>query len=275
MTSARRSAAKAKRNTGRNSNHPWITVAICAFLVAIVWLVFGQTLRHDFVNYDDDVYVYDNPRVMNGITASGLESAFTRSHGYNWHPLTTISHMLDCQIYGARSGWTSFYQRRAAQHCGSFVVLSIPANDWNALAKRICRSALCDPSAACRIGRMDRRAQRCAECCLLHAHARRLRAVCAQTDDHALRNDVGLVRLRPYVQAHAGYATVRSFAARLLAAWSVQRSSNVGQGYETRLVVESTTDRHEIDFGKVAAVRIGRRVKHHDNIDPTARHNVI
>ena len=108
MTSARRSAAKAKRNSGRNSNHPWITVAICAFLVAIVWLVFGQTLRHDFVNYDDDVYVYDNPRVMNGITASGLESAFTRSHGYNWHPLTTISHMLDCQIYGAKAGGHHF-----------------------------------------------------------------------------------------------------------------------------------------------------------------------
>jgi cytochrome c-type biogenesis protein CcmH/NrfG len=92
----------------RISNHSWITVSICIFLLAIVWLVFGQTLGHDFINYDDDVYVYDNPRVMSGITAQGLKSAFTRSHGYNWHPLTTVSHMLDCQIYGAKAGGHHF-----------------------------------------------------------------------------------------------------------------------------------------------------------------------
>jgi protein O-mannosyl-transferase len=85
-------------------DHGWTRASICIVLVAIVWLVFGQTLGHDFINYDDDVYVYDNPRVMTGITALGLKWAFTRTHGYNWHPLTTISHMLDCQIYGAKAG---------------------------------------------------------------------------------------------------------------------------------------------------------------------------
>src|SRR5687767_13693063 len=100
-----------ERNTqtpNRISNHWWIAAGICIFLVAMVWLVFGQTLRHDFVNYDDDIYVYDNVPVMSGITAQGLKWAFTRSHGHNWHPLTTISHMLDCQIYGVKAAGHHF-----------------------------------------------------------------------------------------------------------------------------------------------------------------------
>jgi protein O-mannosyl-transferase len=80
----------------------WWFAFVCIFLMAIVWFVFGQTLGHDFINYDDDAYVYDSPRVLNGITAPGVKWAFTHSHAYNWHPLTTISHMFDCQLYGSK-----------------------------------------------------------------------------------------------------------------------------------------------------------------------------
>src|SRR2546421_2720344 len=73
---------------------------ICLLLGAIVLIVFGQTLRHEFVNYDDQEYVYENPRVTNGLTLEGIQWAFTHVHADNWHPLTTISHMLDCQLYG-------------------------------------------------------------------------------------------------------------------------------------------------------------------------------
>jgi protein O-mannosyl-transferase len=73
---------------------------VCILLVGIVWIVFGQTLRHEFVNYDDDQYVYENPRITNGLTLEGIQWAFTHPHAANWHPLTTISHMLDCQLYG-------------------------------------------------------------------------------------------------------------------------------------------------------------------------------
>jgi len=69
-------------------------------LAAIVWIAFGQTLQHEFVNYDDSSYVYANPRIINGLTPSNVEWAFTHVHAANWHPLTTISHMLDCQLYG-------------------------------------------------------------------------------------------------------------------------------------------------------------------------------
>jgi tetratricopeptide (TPR) repeat protein len=71
-------------------------------------LVFGQTVRHDFVNFDDHVYVYDNPMVRGGLTINGLVGAFTHPHARNWHPLTTISHMLDCQLYGLSAGGHHF-----------------------------------------------------------------------------------------------------------------------------------------------------------------------
>src|SRR4029077_5802320 len=69
-------------------------------LVGIVLIVFGQTLRHEFINYDDDQYVFGNPRITNGLSVEGIGWAFTHVHADNWHPLTTISHMLDCQFFG-------------------------------------------------------------------------------------------------------------------------------------------------------------------------------
>src|SRR2546430_1278643 len=77
-----------------------ITGIVCIFLVGIVWIVFGQTLRHEFVNYDDEEYVGGNSRITNGLTLDGIQWAFTHVHAANWHPLTNISHMLDCQLYG-------------------------------------------------------------------------------------------------------------------------------------------------------------------------------
>jgi hypothetical protein len=79
-------------------------LAICVFLLAITWLVFGQTVRYDFVNYDDNTYVYANPTITSGLTAHGIIRAFSGKHSSNWHPLTTISHMLDCQLWGLRAG---------------------------------------------------------------------------------------------------------------------------------------------------------------------------
>ena len=75
---------------------------ICLALVALTAAVFGSTVRYDFVNYDDPTYVYEERRVSDGITIAGLKWAFTESHSANWHPLTTISHMLDVEIYGVR-----------------------------------------------------------------------------------------------------------------------------------------------------------------------------
>src|ERR1700682_2087138 len=86
----------------------WSLAGIIIALVAGVWLVFGQTVRYDFVNYDDDLYVYDNAIVTKGLTLPGVRWALTYPHARNWHPLTTISHMLDCQFYGLNSGGHHF-----------------------------------------------------------------------------------------------------------------------------------------------------------------------
>src|SRR5215471_6226627 len=81
-----------------------ITVGIYLALTVITLAVFGQTVRHDFVNFDDDLYVYDAPNIKAGLTINGIALAFTHPHARNWHPLTTISHMLDCQLWGLNAG---------------------------------------------------------------------------------------------------------------------------------------------------------------------------
>src|SRR5438067_1056504 len=85
-----------------------LTIIIYLFLAAISVTVFGQTIRYDFVNFDDDLYVYDTPGVSKGLTINGILAAFTHPHAHNWHPLTTISHMLDCQLYGLNAGGHHF-----------------------------------------------------------------------------------------------------------------------------------------------------------------------
>jgi cytochrome c-type biogenesis protein CcmH/NrfG len=77
---------------------------ISIFLLAITWAVFGQTFGHQFINYDDPLYVLDNAHVRAGLTWQGVGWAFTHVHSQNWHPLTTISHMLDCQLFGLNPG---------------------------------------------------------------------------------------------------------------------------------------------------------------------------
>lgn len=81
-----------------------ITVGICLLLTGLSLAVFSQTIRYDFVNFDDDMYVYNAPAIQAGPTLKGMVAAFTSPHARNWHPLTTLSHMLDCRLYGLNAG---------------------------------------------------------------------------------------------------------------------------------------------------------------------------
>src|SRR5215469_776300 len=89
---------------GRHSKPSVTDLLVCFGLVAVTLGVFGQTLTHDFVNFDDHVYVYENPIVIRGLSTEGIIEAFTHTHARNWHPLTTLSHMLDCQLFGLNAG---------------------------------------------------------------------------------------------------------------------------------------------------------------------------
>jgi tetratricopeptide (TPR) repeat protein len=76
-------------------------ILILSFGLAILVAgIFGQTFHHDFVNYDDPLYVYENPRVLGGLTPFNVAWSFTSSYATNWHPLTWLSHMLDVELYG-------------------------------------------------------------------------------------------------------------------------------------------------------------------------------
>lgn len=95
-----KSAAFESERRSADGKDRWLSFGICILLAVITWLVFGQTLRHDFVNLDDVDYVLKNLEVARGLTIDGIVWAFSHFHASNWHPVTWISHMLDCQFYG-------------------------------------------------------------------------------------------------------------------------------------------------------------------------------
>jgi tetratricopeptide (TPR) repeat protein len=75
------------------------------FLFLATFAVYAQVRHFDFVNFDDPEYVTANQHVRTGITAANVAWAFTSGEAANWFPLTRLSHMLDCQMFGLRSGW--------------------------------------------------------------------------------------------------------------------------------------------------------------------------
>ena len=85
-----------------------IDLWIYLFLAAAVFAAYSQVLHFEFVTYDDPDYVTANPHVQAGLTLAGLRWAFTSSFAGNWFPLTWLSHMLDCALFGSDSGWHHF-----------------------------------------------------------------------------------------------------------------------------------------------------------------------
>jgi tetratricopeptide (TPR) repeat protein len=79
-------------------------VFIYLVLILSTLVVFLQARNFDFVNFDDNKYVYENPEVLNGLTIDGIIWAFTTNVMANWHPLTWLSLMLDCQMFGKNPG---------------------------------------------------------------------------------------------------------------------------------------------------------------------------
>ena len=69
-------------------------------LAATTFLVYSQLGEHDFINLDDPQYVLENPPVQAGLSAEGVLWALTSTTAHNWHPLTWLSHMLDCELHG-------------------------------------------------------------------------------------------------------------------------------------------------------------------------------
>ena len=80
------------------------TPLVAAGLVLAVIVLYAPVAGHDFVNFDDGAYVYENAMVRAGLTWEGARWAFDSVHSSNWHPLTWLSHMLDSHFFGLDAG---------------------------------------------------------------------------------------------------------------------------------------------------------------------------
>jgi protein O-mannosyl-transferase len=77
-------------------------------LLLIISLVFFRLLGFDFISFDDPYSVYNNPNIKSGFTMEGIRWAFTDYKLFYWQPLTYLSHILDCQLFGLNAGGHHF-----------------------------------------------------------------------------------------------------------------------------------------------------------------------
>lgn len=73
-------------------------------IVAAVLLLYWPVQEFGFINFDDPLYVSDNPSITQGLTRSSISWAFSSLHASNWHPVTWLSHILDVQLFGLKAG---------------------------------------------------------------------------------------------------------------------------------------------------------------------------
>jgi tetratricopeptide (TPR) repeat protein len=94
-------APPATRSSGANTlSESRKRLIFAASLLAVITLaLYFPVTHHPFVNYDDDVYVTENSHVLKGLTTATVKWALTSTEHANWHPLTWMSHALDCSLF--------------------------------------------------------------------------------------------------------------------------------------------------------------------------------
>jgi len=97
---------KDKKNNPYHNINPSFLAGV--FLFLITFAVFSTIIHHGFINYDDHLYITENDMVKKGLTLKGFVWAFTDISAGFWFPLTWLSHMLDCQIFGLNPGGHHF-----------------------------------------------------------------------------------------------------------------------------------------------------------------------
>jgi protein O-mannosyl-transferase len=124
----RKSIARA-RHDNRNPPVAWAdrglwSVSLCAIgLASMIILLYWRVLGYQFVNFDDDIYVYLNDHIKAGLTLDSFHWAFVDNSNGNWHPLTWFSHMLDVQMFGLNAGPQHFVS--VLWHAANSAVLMI------------------------------------------------------------------------------------------------------------------------------------------------------
>src|SRR5688572_15467758 len=92
-----------------------LAAVVAAALVLVTFGVYSRVGTFSFTNFDDPDYVAQNATVQRGLSAEGLKWAFRTGFMGNWHPLTWLSHMLDCELFGLDSG--AHHASNLAIHC--------------------------------------------------------------------------------------------------------------------------------------------------------------
>jgi len=82
----------------RSENSRLLSIVVVSVIAAATLGVYWQVRGHKFVSFDDPKYVTENAYVQNGLTFEGVKWAFTTKHASNWHPVTWLSLMLDCEL---------------------------------------------------------------------------------------------------------------------------------------------------------------------------------
>src|SRR5437667_940354 len=77
---------------------------VCFALAAITFAVYWPMRNYTLIEFDDPEFVRDKSEITNGLTWPGFRWALVNPVAANWHPVTTLSHMLDCQVFGRQLG---------------------------------------------------------------------------------------------------------------------------------------------------------------------------
>jgi tetratricopeptide (TPR) repeat protein len=119
----------------------WRTYAVSLALVLGTLAIYWPARHYGFVDYDDNDYVFNNPTVRAGLSGEGLVWSVVDQHANNWHPLTWLSHMLDCQLFGLQAG--AHHMVSVLIHCANAVLLLLMLNSLTgAFWRSACVAAL-------------------------------------------------------------------------------------------------------------------------------------
>ena len=178
------SAVGMRDRSAQSADGFWTTqrlrcLAVCGLLALAVALTFSQTAGFLFVNLDDGDYVFGNPKVSDGLTWDGIRWASTKSHMENWHPLTWMSLMLDCDLYGLHPAGHHLTNvlLYAATVVALFLVLRAMAGRF--WPRRAGGGAVCGPPLAGRVGGLGDREKGHAVRAVLCADAGGVPVLCA------------------------------------------------------------------------------------------------
>ena len=130
---------RSKKNTSDHSGHfkslndaahpladeanKTVKITIYVLLVLATFAVYSQVQDHEFIDFDDDLYITNNLNVRTGLTIESIKWAFTPSHTSYWIPMTWLSHMLDYQLYGLHP--KGHYLTNLFLHISSVLILFI------------------------------------------------------------------------------------------------------------------------------------------------------